>query len=67
MTNSITQIQSCIEDYFIGTYEADVERIRKAFHPECQITGFINESYIAMDLNSCNHSAQINFYLNKIR
>lgn len=50
MDNSIHDIQACIENYFLGTHEADITRVKKAFHPDCKITGFIKESHTEMTL-----------------
>ena len=50
MTNDINAIQTTINDYFLSTHEGDIARIESAFHPDCKITGFINEQYVEMTL-----------------
>ena len=32
-------IEALVEDYFLGMYEGDVERLRRIFHPQCWLFG----------------------------
>ena len=32
-------IEKIVEDYFLGMYEGDVERLRRIFHAECRLYG----------------------------
>jgi len=59
MNNTLHNIEHCIEDYFFGTHEGDIRRVEKAFHPDCKITGFINDQYIEMTREQfCERIAQ---------
>jgi hypothetical protein len=35
----IAAIEALVEDYFLGMYEGDVERLRRIFHPQCWLFG----------------------------
>ncbi len=50
MNDDIVAIQAVIEDYFIGTYEADETRIKRAFHHDAKITGNIDGNYVEINL-----------------
>ena len=32
-------IEALVQDYFLGMYEGDVERLRRIFHPQCWLFG----------------------------
>ncbi len=32
-------IEALVQDYFLGMYEGDVERLRRIFHPRCWLFG----------------------------
>ncbi len=32
-------IETLVQDYFLGMYEGDVERLRRIFHPQCWLFG----------------------------
>ncbi len=32
-------IDTVVQDYFLGMYEGDVERLRRIFHPQCWLFG----------------------------
>ena len=32
-------LEALVEDYFLGMYEGDVERLRRIFHPQCWLFG----------------------------
>ena len=32
-------IEALVQDYFLGMYEGDVERLRRVFHPQCWLFG----------------------------
>ncbi len=34
-----TAIEALVQDYFLGMYEGDVERLRRIFHPQCWLFG----------------------------
>jgi len=34
-----TAIEARVQDYFLGMYEGDVERLRRIFHPQCWLFG----------------------------
>ncbi len=34
-----TAIEALVQDYFLGMYEGDVERLQRVFHPQCWLFG----------------------------
>lgn len=32
-------VEALVQDYFLGMYEGDVERLRRIFHPQCWLFG----------------------------
>ena len=49
--NNLQAIQIVVEDYFIGTFEADAERIKRTFHKDAMITGNFDNCYVEMNLS----------------
>ena len=49
--NAIDLIQQTIQLYFDGLYHSDVEKIKKAFHPSSQVSGFFDGNLSIMPLN----------------
>ena len=49
--NQDQQIDKAIQNYFWGTYEADEEKIRAAFHEKAVISGFFDGAYKEWNLN----------------
>ena len=37
--NETSAIEAVVQDYFLGMYEGDVERLRRIFHPQCWLFG----------------------------
>ena len=35
----VAAIEALAEDYFLGMYEGDLERLRRIFHPQCWLFG----------------------------
>lgn len=43
----LTTVLATIEDYFQGVFQGDLVRLRRAFHPQCQLRGEIHgEPYL---------------------
>lgn len=51
-TDEKSEIEKTIQCYFHGTYEADAEKIRSAFHPKAVISGFFDGEYTEWDLEA---------------
>jgi hypothetical protein len=45
-TSELADIQRPVELYFYGTYEADEQKLRNAFHEKAYITGFFSGDYV---------------------
>jgi hypothetical protein len=50
-------IEALVQDYFLGMYEGDVERLRRIFHPQCWLFG---------ENRSGNHEFPISGFLDQI-
>ncbi|MEN8245562.1 MAG: nuclear transport factor 2 family protein [Thermodesulfobacteriota bacterium] len=48
--NNIDQIQQTIQYYFDGLYHSDAKKIKKAFHPSSQVSGFFDGNLSIMSL-----------------
>lgn len=44
-------IAETVHLYFTGTYDGDSERLKRAFHADCRIVGFINGDMVDWSLN----------------
>jgi len=44
-------IEKTIEHYFKGMYHGDVERLKKAFHPEAQVIGHFDGNFVINSLD----------------
>ena len=50
-SDNLAEIKKPIMDYFSGTYEANAEKIRGAFHPKAMIAGFFDGKYVEWTLD----------------
>jgi hypothetical protein len=50
--HDLNQIVDTVELYFTGTYEANAEKLKQAFHADAHITGFIKNEYFDWNLTS---------------
>lgn len=44
-------IEATIQDYFLGMYHQDLNRLRSAFHPNARLFGHLDGTFVEMSLN----------------
>ncbi len=44
-----TAVRTLVQDYFIGLYEGDVDRLRRAFDPQAQVIGTVRGVPLRLD------------------
>lgn len=49
--SELAAIEATINDYFLGMYERELGRLRKAFHPSARLFGHLDCVFIEMSLD----------------
>ncbi|MDA1075210.1 MAG: nuclear transport factor 2 family protein [Proteobacteria bacterium] len=50
--SDLNQINQCVQVYFDSMYESSADKVRKAFHPNAKITGFLPDGLHEMSVSA---------------